>query len=491
MKHYKKNDPMLLEFLQNWDKAEWKRVKKLAESGYLSVPGKGYSFRGKSIELLDLMISQIKCLSKKKELSFKIFSSVCPNKLTQKDWSKFTSELLIACYAHTKMALGKDDFEIHSSLEMQRYFQNKSMWINHDYIQEENKENVLEGKIYTSSQGVWMRMLSDLELSDIRNKEKRELFSENIQLWKEGTMLYNYENMFMIHCLELGLSNFLQIDINSIDNNYLNEVPKGVMNYTQIELYQLSYLIRRDHSSKSFFELYHKLDGLLAGKTRFDYTYFAPLYVVLLSHCVYKVQHEEEELKFRELYIEICKKMLDKKLLLEQGKMDKRHFRNIITSYIKLGDTNEAVSFIEDHHDTLMDEKDNPFLKYCFAYKHYSLKEYELAYNILYKIRKYNKTNDFIKLQIKLLFLFSALHIKKVGGIIKNEIRNSKLMIERKEGISESYIEAWENTIDFLEKIYLVPLHMVSEDYPTIIKELEQKDNIKHRDWLSDFLNKK
>lgn len=483
------NDDRLIEFIKKWDVSEWKRVRKLAHSDYFSSMKKRLVFRKKSKYTLDLLIRNHAKLKRKKRFGLKVFLDCCGvDSISKDDWGKFTNEILNICYAHIRIAELDEDIQVFSQLRIQEYFYNQGMWDNADFLQ---RKKINIQPIRNSMGGFWKRYLAELSLKDIRVKENREDPSVKIERWHLGNNLYYHENKLQILCAEMGMVSYKNLSKKFLEKeNHLENIPKEIRGYPQIELYSLAYALRKKDCDEDFHLLRKRLDAELENGNIFSPKYLAPLYIILQGHCISRVRQGRNAKQFRREYIGIAKRMIDNNLHIEQGKLSKTQLRNVVVSYIELKEYKNALKFVEDYQDILINGKNNPIVKYCMAYTRYELEEFNEVFSKLDGIRKKEDLGNYIIIDVKLLFLIACIEINKMK-VFRIEMNKLKKILEENKGIiADNYIQSWKKTLYYLQVIYLFRNGKNKNVDGKIKKSLISEKEIRHKKWLVSYVDK-
>ncbi len=479
------NDAKLFEFIKNWKANDWKKVKKLYHSGYVIE-----NRRDSTGLLIQSLIDSHIVLKRKTELSLDIFSVACGITIQKDEWYHFTSEVLKVCYVHTRCSLLSNDAVMHQKLALQQYFMEHSFWANHDALFSKNHKSLYaQPNLEHHMLGFFRMFFEELRHSDIRNKEHRQNIHD-FNEWRKGQELFYHENLMRLTCSLKASGMFKKSsDLESWDYSGIDAIPRNIRDTPQIKIYHMAYEFLHDPSPEMFNRLRTELNLHFDNKKSvYTHTYLEPIYIHLLNHCVQQVLIGNES--YRVTYIDICIQLLQQGLLTEQNHLSSGHYKNLFTSYIKLNQKKKAIQFKLDYGNKLVGKKKNPVFIYCEAYEKYYDKNYEEVFRILSKSRKiYQELDDFIKMDLKLLFALVSLELNKMKEF-NWEIRNIPLMNQRSQKVAEHYNQIWGNSVDVLKKINdSIPFEL--EDNYDDIMEMIRSKQIRIKGFIIDFLKRK
>lgn len=486
------NNAKLLELINTWDIGEWKRVAKLAESGYVQDGNGKNIFRNKSKECLALLIKKHRQLARLNELSYELFKKNTRYAGSKGDWQNFTSELLKICRTHIQLSHPDEEAEMSTRLAIQRYFSEQNLWANYDSIDKENHELVFHpAPLSHFKEGLWKVLLSEIRLFSIRTKEQRGSVPLLGDLEK-GMFLFFHETLLRSACTRKGLENHQKINVESIHKKPLQNLPEFLEEHSQIDLYSLAYQLRVSKDDRIFDKLLARLNDECGRKPKqFDISYLEPLYVILQSHCVIRSRDNNNETAnhFRRAYLDIAYKLLAEGRLLEQGRLHSSQFKNIIISHLKLKEDSKAAAFSAKYLDTLLGEEDTT-IRYCHALRKYQAGKYEEVFSLLDKLPKNSKHEDYVMVDIKLLYLLACLELNRHEPFLK-ELKNARQMVGKRPDVAGQYVGAWKRSLDYINDIYQVPRYKIAEKYPIFIKKIKKDNYVRHDDWLISYMERK
>ncbi len=269
----------------------------------------------------------------------------------------------------------------------------------------------------------------------------------------------------------------------------LREVGDNLLEYDRdpaISLYYRIYLMVSREDARYYEEALHALFEKEAG---FSHAELAELYNYFQNYCIRRINSGDG--RFLEEIFQLYKRLLDKGLLHEDGILSEWHYKNIVTTAIRLRQMDWVKQFIEQHKERLApDVRDNAYrfnlasyyhaagqydevlrlllqveysdLRYSLGAKalllrtYYDLCEYEALDSLVGSMRQYLQRNqlmaDFHRNGHHNLFKFTrrAAHIRAQLGFVSEEKSRQELLRLQQEvsRAGEIFNKSW-----LLEKI--------------------------------------
>jgi hypothetical protein len=164
----------------------------------------------------------------------------------------------------------------------------------------------------------------------------------------------------------------------------LKEVGDNLPEYARepsIYVYYRIYLMVSRDEPQYYFDA---LDGLWAHEAAFDPANLAEIYNYFQNYCIRRINKGEE--RFLEEIFRLYQRLLEKELLYENGLLSEWHYKNIVTTGIRLRQMDWVKQFIENQKDRLDSEvRDNAY-RFNLASYHHALGQYDEVLRLLLQV---------------------------------------------------------------------------------------------------------
>lgn len=252
-----------------------------------------------------------------------------------------------------------------------------------------------------------------------------------------------------------------------------------------IQVYYALYLLMQQQTLASF----RQVRALFRQhETRFAADEQAAIYIYLQNYCIGRINQFNDETYLRELF-HLYQEQLERKLLHEDGHLIEWHYKNIVTTGIRLGELKWVGLFIENSRDELAPAaRDNAYRFNRAAYAH-AVRDYdqvlELLTQVEYSDLRYNLGSKALLLRTYYeLEAYEALHAL-VESFRQYLQRNNLMAASRRSGYYHLFrltrrLAALRNRQSFVSREKgLKSLNKIKTD-------LRETDSIFNRQWLEE-----
>lgn len=182
----------------------------------------------------------------------------------------------------------------------------------------------------------------------VAQKKTNRKEDENLLKMEKSLEEFYLENKLICLCEKRNRNGIINTDFS--DTNILEEVEKRMETTSSIglKIYYHLYKTIIDFDDAAFFEVWNiikKNSNILESQ------YFRNICSHLLNYCVRRVN--ENKLEYATIYIEILGKLIEKKLIVENGIIDPGFFKNSISVYLINTKIDEAEIFLNTWTDCL------------------------------------------------------------------------------------------------------------------------------------------
>ena len=206
------------------------------------------------------------------------------------------------------------------------------------------------------------------------------------------------------------------------------------------------------------------------------------MYAYAQNYCIKKINSGHS--KYLNEIFYLYKELLAKEIILEDGLISPWHFKNIVTTALRLEEFDWVENFIQQYQDNLSKESKENAVNYNIAALHFFRKEYSKALKLLQKV---DFTDVYYHLDSKSMLLKTYFELEEHDGLY-SLFDTFKIYLRRNKLISDYQKTVYLNLVKYTKKLV-----KLKTGFPTIKKITELKDQIKETKQIADlnWLNKK
>lgn len=206
------------------------------------------------------------------------------------------------------------------------------------------------------------------------------------------------------------------------------------------------------------------------------------LYLLAINFCIKKI-NENVNQYYREAH-ELYKSGLASELLVENGKMSRFTYNNIVGLSIRIPDIwNWVEWFVKEYKDFLEPEYREPFFNLSSARLEFARKNYDAALHHLQQADYRDLINNLVvkTLQLKIYYEINEF------DLLESHLRTMAMFIRRNKKLGY-HRENWSNIVNYTRK--LMDLNPFDKSAKQILrKEIEATEILTEKQWLLSQLN--
>ncbi len=263
------------------------------------------------------------------------------------------------------------------------------------------------------------------------------------------------------------------------------EVEQNLSQYTDIpailiyfRIYQMVY----NEDVDAFYAIHQELSDLLDG---FSHEESQSIYNYLLHFCVERIN--QGNLQFlNELFL-IYQKQLEKGLLFEEGYLSEWHYKNIVTTGLRLNETDWVGKFIEKYKCKLAPEATENAYTYNKAAYYYEIGEYEKVMKLLQRV-EYSDIR--YSLGAKALLLRTYYDLDVFDSFL-SLAESFKQYLHRNKTISDYRRKGFSNLIRFARRAFQIKTDLgfistekLFKELKRLKKDVDKAETIFNQSWL-------
>lgn len=253
--------------------------------------------------------------------------------------------------------------------------------------------------------------------------------------------------------------------------------PSIYMYYT---LYQM--IVHSDH--RFYFDAY---EVLKLNQRYFDQTELKSLYNYLQNYCIQQINLGET--RFLKEIFKLYQSQINQDLLIEDGYLSEWHYKNIVTTGIRLGEMGWVAHFVEAYKEKLPPEsRENAYLFNLASY-YYATKQFDKVLDLLVKV-EYNDLR--YNLGAKALLLRTYYDLKEYEPLFslaesfKQYLLRNKLMADFRRMGYANLFRLTRKTAQIRANIAFVSEEKTQKELDKLKKEVKQANTIFNKSWLEE-----
>ena len=201
------------------------------------------------------------------------------------------------------------------------------------------------------------------------------------------------------------------------------------------------------------------------------------LYLLAINYCIKKI-NENAHMYYREAH-DLYRSGLETELLVEDGKLSRFTYNNVVGLSIRIPDVWEWVEwFVEAYRDHLEPEHRESYFSLSSARLEFARKNYDRALLHLQRADYRDLINNLVAktLQMKIYFEMEE------HGLLESHLRTMRMFIRRKKKLGY-HRENWSNIVRYTRK--LMELNPFDEEARQVLRsEIKAEEILTEKEWL-------
>jgi hypothetical protein len=350
-----------------------------------------------------------------------------------------------------------------------------------------NFENELESSKYKNSTHYNMQFLKASESDAYFTQRSKHEKDNSIQLKQNNLDNYYLAEKLRDACEMIVRSKILEINYStSLLESVISEVQRNLNYYQEIpsisvyfHIYQM--IVKEGHSY--YFET---LPVLQKYSSYFPKEELQNMYNYLQNYCIEQI-NKGERLFLKEMF-NLIKDQLEKELLMDDnGFLPQWHYKNIVTTSIRLKEMDWTKQFIENFKERLNPEVLENAYTYNLASYYYSTKQLDKVLDLLVKVEY---TDIQYNIGAKSLLLRTYYDLEENEALL-SLTRSFKQYLKRNRLIGESRRNGMSNLIRFTNRANSIKANIgfdsktkSQKELKKLIEEMEATEPIINQGWL-------
>lgn len=334
-----------------------------------------------------------------------------------------------------------------------------------------------EKPVYRDSEFYYnLHTISELSYEFTSEKRNRS-FDTSLQAVIDNLEIAYLARGFRYYCEMINRRNILSVEYNL---SFFDDLVKYLSNGTfddipAIYIYRLIHITLTEPDNQ---ENYQKLLEALASHGHlFSNREIRGMYVFAQNFCIKRINRGQTE-ALQDIF-GLYKQMVEKNLLYEGSYVSQPDFKNIVTTALRLGETEWVAHFIEDYRTKLNPEFAENAYTYSMAWLHFSRAEYDKALKMLLRV----EFNDvYYHLDSKSLLMKVYYEMEEYDGFF-SLVEAFKIYLRRNKFISDFQRDTYHNFILLVNKLMKIKLGKNAMTW-ALADEIDQTKPVADLTWL-------
>ncbi len=323
----------------------------------------------------------------------------------------------------------------------------------------------------------------ETEYATYSAQQQKRLNEHNIQLAVESLDIYYLIKKLKYCCEILNFRNVtaFEYDILLMDE-ILSHLEKNIYEFIPaIAIYYQILMTLMDHEQEEHFD---KLKMLLERNAdKFPREEAFEMYTYAQNYCIKKINAGKS--RFLDEIFSLYKSALAKELMLDNRQLSPWHYKNIVTTGLKLNEFDWVFDFIHDYQALIpVTHRENAFI-YNRARYHFYRREYDKVLPLLQQV-------EFDDLYYNLdarTMLLKIYYEREEVELLYSMIDSFGIYLKRNKLISDYHRKNYLNFVYFTRKIFqLSPGEAVKADH--LKEELSAIQHVTEKTWLEEQLTR-
>ncbi len=291
------------------------------------------------------------------------------------------------------------------------------------------------------------------ELSYEHTSEKRNrAFDTSLQQVIDNLEITYLARGFRYYCEMINRRNILSVEYNlSFFDELVNYLRNGIFDdVPAIQIYRLIHITLTEPENLDNYQ--DLLEALKKHEHLFSRREARGMYVFAQNFCIKRINRGDSE-ALADIF-RLYQAMVEKGLIYEGNYVSQPDYKNIVTTALRLNETEWVTQFIDEYRDKLNPEFSENAYTYSMAWVHFARKEYDKALKMLLRV----EFNDvYYHLDSKSLLMKVYYEMDEYDGFF-SLVDAFKIYLRRNKFISDLQRETYHNFILLLNKLMKVKL---------------------------------
>ncbi len=353
-------------------------------------------------------------------------------------------------------------------------------------------EKDLEESQFKNSTHYNMRFLKASEADAYFTQRSKHEKDNSIQQKQNNLDNYYLAEKLRDACEMLVRSKILEVDYStSLLESVISEVQKNIDYFETIPSISVYFHIYQMIVKEGHAEYFEALPVLQKYSSFFPKEELQNMYNYLQNYCIEQINKGERQ--FLKETFELFKDQLEKELLAdENGFLDQWHYKNIVTTAIRLNEMVWVKQFIENFKERLHPEVVENAYTYNLASYYYSTEQFDEVLDLLVKVEY---TDIQYNLGAKTLLLRTYYDLEENEALL-SLTRSFKQYLNRNRLIPETRRKGMSNLIRFTNRACSIKANIgfdsaskSQKELKKLIEEIGTSGPIINQDWLDSKID--
>ncbi|MCB9283200.1 MAG: hypothetical protein H6563_03930 [Lewinellaceae bacterium] len=323
------------------------------------------------------------------------------------------------------------------------------------------------------------------QLQYAHSDQSQRTFNPDLQEAANTLDVYYLVEKLRLACAMVNLVQLLNVDYDlSWTEEVLNALEKSPdLQTPAIRVYLAMYQMLKHPEAPANYS--KAKEALWAHSGQFDKTELAILSGALFNFCSRRINRYNDPFFWKE-YLEVGKFLLQKELILDDGRLSPWLYKNLVTAGLQLEDLEWTADFIQSYKDRLPESYQEPLYEYNLAHYYYHLQRYDEAQHTLLQVEF---RDVFLALSTRSLLVKIFYETDQIE-LLFSHLEAFRVYMLRNKLLPASNRKQVQQFIDFTRKLARID-KPEAEKLPELEAKLPDASEVLHREWLLEKIGEK
>lgn len=265
----------------------------------------------------------------------------------------------------------------------------------------------------------------------------------------------------------------------------LQELKDNLDNYSDVPGIQVYYLLYQMMDQPSLSSYRKALGAFQANEAIFPIKEVAGIYIYFQNFCISRI-NKNEKIFLREIF-NLYKDQLERNLLHENGYLIEWHYKNIVTTAIRLEELNWVNVFIEDYKNALkVEARENAYsfnkAAYCYA-----IGDFDQVLNLLTQVEYHDFRYNLGAKVLLLRVYYERNEFEALDALVESfrqYLQRNRLMADSMKSGMYSVFRITRRIAKIKTSIKFTPPKKIMQSINKLSEDLDNTQTVFNRAWL-------
>ena len=267
----------------------------------------------------------------------------------------------------------------------------------------------------------------------------------------------------------------------------LQELKDNLDNYSEVPGIQVYYLLYQMMGQPSLLSYRKALNAFQDNEIIFPINEIAGIYIYFQNFCISRINKNEKSF-LREIF-NLYKNQLERNLLYENDFLIEWHYKNIVTTAIRLGELDWANIFIENYKNALKEEARENAYSFNKAAYCYAIGDFDEVLNLLTQVEYHDFRYNLGAKVLLLRVYYERNEFEALDALVESfrqYLQRNRLMADTMKSGMYSVFRITRRIAKIKTSISYTPRDKILNTINKLNKDLNETETIFNRTWLEN-----